>query len=90
MHWLTRALICAAIVYAIGWLLEWARRVLQGFIQGVLALVKEYNSIKAYAMGGDYGDLEVVEEIEVDEADLDKDVLRALERHGRIAQKVQV
>lgn len=90
MHWLTRALIGAAIVYAIGWLLEWARRVLQGFIQGVLALVKEHNSIKAYAMGGDYGDLEVVEEIEVDEADLDEDVLRALERHGRIAQKVQV
>jgi hypothetical protein len=72
------------------WLIEWARRVLQGFVQGFVALVKEAASVTAFALGRDYDDLEVVDEIEVDEEDLDEDVLEALERNGRLVQKVRI
>jgi hypothetical protein len=92
MFWrIVAGVIGAVILYKIGgWLLSWARRALQGFVHGALALARASDEIRAYAIGGDYGDMEVVDEIEVDEADLDDDVLRALERHGRIAQKVSL
>jgi hypothetical protein len=85
------ALIVAYVAYKLAtWLVAWAKRALQGFVQGMLTLVREEASVNAYALGRDYGELAVVDEIEVDEKDLDEDILEALERHGRLIQKVQL
>jgi len=93
MSWghLVVALIGAYVLYKIGgWLISWARRALAGFIKGALAVVRKYGELRAYAMGEEYSELEVVDEIEVDEDDLDPGALRALRRHGVIVQKVHL
>ena len=78
-----------------GWLVNWARRAIRAAIDGVragvLTVAKEENQINAYALGAPHaGDLEVVDEITVDEADLPEEVVQALRRHGAISERINV
>lgn len=77
-----------------GWLLKWARRAIRGLGtgvgQGLLAIARKAGEIWAFAVAQQYGNVDVVEEIEVDEGDLSQDVLDALRRHGAVVEKIHI